>query len=1421
MKLTAIKIYHLFLLLCVSITITAQNTLDYTSVLDNANWNWQTRDGVTYGKASFSDLYGAPQTISIAKYSESSMRTMLYDKEHSSQGTNSLAAEAGATVAINGSYFNMSDITSTTALWLYGSEITTTDPDEFARCNGALCFKDGKFSIETCTASTTATELAAMGKKYDAFVGAGPIIRMNGVSMDANIGGEGFYGPHPRTMLGKSADGTMYMVVMEGRTNVATGFSTSNMVALAEYFNMKDAINLDGGGSSTLWVSGIGVINSTPDGSIRKVPNIIMATSRAHEHNYVNGFCTCSAAPYQPAQMDSEGYYEIDNGGKLFWLAFVVNNGNSNANARLTADIDLENRLWTPMGNGTNKHSGEFDGQGHSIKNLKIATNASTNYSAFIGYHNGTNDVHDFKISGAVTASGTSVDHFAAGVVASSNGAHKIRDIWCSVNITNPATSAVSLRMAGIVVRAEGSTINRCVYDGTINGAATNLQVAGILGWPDANNTTVSNCLFAGSLLSTGTGSNSAYQGGIVGYCSSARSGLNISNNLSIGNITSPSDATRTGALVGTTTSAITSFANNYILVNQPVAGSATSSSKVPSATFVTTSQLTDGTLPEMLSIYNWKQGTEFPVPFDDTQVTDDDMTVNGIKYMFTSDNTVAVTYPNESQPSSTNKCPYSGEVTIPATVEIKGKTYNVTAIGDYAFHYANITALNLPEGITSLGYKAIYQTQLTEIVLPNSLILMDYEALGYNKVLQKITFGENIAANTWGDKLCIYGDKKYEVFMNCDAVPKLRTYTFDFTGANVHVRPTMYQAFVNDAAWSKYDIIGDLWKEYTFNDLQQVLDEYAPKVPTGDAIGTDPGCYSFSTAKKFSDIVAQAQTLDENATLEQLNNAINGITIAYDSLYCYPLREGYYYIESVAFPGNVLTGDPSNATREGLKAVSLEDVDRIPYFKLERRNGGWLMQCADNEMFVGTVIGSNASNRPISLTKDAQNEQTITWVSGGHFKIQGPSTYPYSYTGSRVRTYNYSAGGNLEIRQRWHLHPATVGMFKMSYNLENERVRGFVHDFEYTQNDASKVNSYNVGPPTRRDWPEPATVFWTRDTTAQAQWITWSDRPDYANAEPQRLPADVASYEIYNLVPGRTYFCKITAEYGEDEAEKTQKSIANFFVYTTGQMRHLKAEGTANVRDLGGWQTQGGRSIKYGKLFRGGEWNGGHNLELQGIEALRQAGIKAELDLRSDSEAKNIIRSVLGNDVSYKRTPLGQTASHMNGLTGSKSTYKTAIQYVFTCVKNDKPVYFHCAIGRDRTGTLAFLLEGLLGMSKSDIYKDYELTNFSFWGTPCSKGQLDDMFAAVEEKEGETLEDKFRSYMKSYFGFTDSAINAFRENMLETNDEDKIESPMNRQDSTNAAVYDLSGRMVSRQLSNRPLPKGLYIISGKKVLIR
>ena len=199
--------------------------------------------------------------------------------EGSPKGTDGLAAQAGAAVAINGSYFNMSTNRSITALWVNGTEIATTDSGEKARCTGIVGFKNGQMSMWQYNADTnTATDLANWGSQYDSFLATGPLLRLGGTSMtNVKTGSSSFDGVNPRSMIGKTQDGTVYMVVVEGRIAKADGLRIENMVNLAEDLGLVDAINLDGGGSSTLWVNGVGVVNRLSGGSVRRVPNILIA----------------------------------------------------------------------------------------------------------------------------------------------------------------------------------------------------------------------------------------------------------------------------------------------------------------------------------------------------------------------------------------------------------------------------------------------------------------------------------------------------------------------------------------------------------------------------------------------------------------------------------------------------------------------------------------------------------------------------------------------------------------------------------------------------------------------------------------------------------------------------------------------------------------------------------------------------------------------------------------------------------------------------------------------------------------------------------------------------------------------------------------------------------------------------------------
>lgn len=199
----------------------------------------------------------------------------------------------------------------------------------------------------------------------------------------------------------------------------------------------------------------------------------------------------------------------------------------------------------------------------------------------------------------------------------------------------------------------------------------------------------------------------------------------------------------------------------------------------------------------------------------------------------------------------------------------------------------------------------------------------------------------------------------------------------------------------------------------------------------------------------------------------------------------------------------------------------------------------------------------------------------------------------------------------------------------------------------------------------------------------------------------------------------------------------------------------------TWNVRDLGGWACDGG-TVKYGKLFRGGYVTSADRAVL-----VEQLGIQHELDLRGANEG-GLTASPLGGDVRYTCA----AAYAWYSLTPADA-WKANLRCVFDAVTHNEPVYFHCAAGADRTGTLACVLEGLLGMSQSDIDKDYELTTF-YSGSDTdanarrrNEAEWSGLISALNGKSGSTFRDKCVTFAAE-LGFTADEINAFRAAMID-----------------------------------------------------
>ena len=143
------------------------------------------------------------------------------------------------------------------------------------------------------------------------------------------------------------------------------------------------------------------------------------------------------------------------------------------------------------------------------------------------------------------------------------------------------------------------------------------------------------------------------------------------------------------------------------------------------------------------------------------------------------------------------------------------------------------------------------------------------------------------------------------------------------------------------------------------------------------------------------------------------------------------------------------------------------------------------------------------------------------------------------------------------------------------------------------------------------------------------------------------------------------------------------------------------------NMRDLGGWEADGGH-IAYGKLYRGARLE---RISSAGQDIfLNELGISVDLDLRGSIPGEFKAGPVI-EGLDYFQLPVERYLGRGTGKT--EELYQLAKRCIIGWLGEGRAVYFHCTAGADRTGTLAFLIEALLGVSESDLSKDYELTSF------------------------------------------------------------------------------------------------------------
>lgn len=416
------------------------------------------------------------------------------------------------------------------------------------------------------------------------------------------------------------------------------------------------------------------------------------------------------------------------------------------------------------------------------------------------------------------------------------------------------------------------------------------------------------------------------------------------------------------------------------------------------------------------------------------------------------------------------------------------------------------------------------------------------------------------------------------------------------------------------------------------------------------------------------------------------------------------------------------------------------------------------------------------------TVTYSAEPE-SVAKIENGKIKIMGAGTATITATAAKSDSY-FTASTNYSLRIR----NAAGGWVNLGdFNLENEALTAYLNDAitSYSDTDDAektvmdKYISGTYASMDRKDCPAPVRITWVDAASNNTVISIFEDNSLKNPVWKQDASVAATSAEVYNLIPGRTYYYTVS-----ENDEVWEKG----YFSTSGRRRMLKVSNSKgrgyanNCRDLGGLEVVDKgvkKTIKYGQLFRG------TNMDKTKQDAewpilLEFMKVGRDIDLRNGET----IGTSFGSDGSYNRyRPLPQTidytapgfmdSNNFPDLTVKEKVYEVVMAF-FNTVKSGKAVYFHCYSGADRTGYISMLIEGLLGVSEKDCSIDYELTSFceSVGGRYRTGKPTDydfrDGIAFLRGQKGDTFQDKIENYLVNEVGIRLADIDDFKSRMLE-----------------------------------------------------
>ena len=254
--------------------------------------------------------------------------------------------------------------------------------------------------------------------------------------------------------------------------------------------------------------------------------------------------------------------------------------------------------------------------------------------------------------------------------------------------------------------------------------------------------------------------------------------------------------------------------------------------------------------------------------------------------------------------------------------------------------------------------------------------------------------------------------------------------------------------------------------------------------------------------------------------------------------------------------------------------------------------------------------------------------------------------------------------------------------------NIVNKKIKKWWKNYKAGSTQNKKKQGFTT--------PNPIVLKWKKADGYTYKVYVSSNR-DFSDKKTYKSKDNIKKLTM--LYRNKRYYWKVV---GIKDNKKIYSKTRSF--RTNNIARVIRVSNVPNFRDLGGYSTYGGKKVRQGMVYRSSKLD---KIEKKGKRIIhRRLKIKTDLDLRNEGEGKAGTHSPAG--IKYIHIP----GSYYERIFEEENGADRLINAVKVFADpNNYPIVFHCTYGRDRTGTLAFIINGLLGVKEKDLFRDYELT--------------------------------------------------------------------------------------------------------------